>query len=74
MFVDPCIIVQFKKKIQQDATNVSEFLLFHIYIKLNMFRRYTAHHQEPKTALVASDFLYVEGRWTCSWWTLSGTV
>jgi len=22
----------------------------------------------------ASGFLYVEGCWTCSWWTLSGTV
>ena len=32
----------------------------------------TAHHQEPKTALAASGFAYVEGCWTCSWWTLSG--
>jgi hypothetical protein len=30
----------------------------------------TTHHQEPKTALAASGFLYVEGCWTCSWWTL----
>jgi len=37
------------------------------------FGRHTAHHQEPKTALTASGFLYVEGCWTCSWWTLSGT-
>jgi len=36
------------------------------------FRRYNAHHQEPKTALAASGFSYVEGCWTCSWWTLSG--
>jgi hypothetical protein len=28
----------------------------------------------PKTALAASGFSYVEGRWTRSWWTLSGTV
>jgi len=33
----------------------------------------TDHHQEPKTALAASGFSYVEGSWTCSWWTLSGT-
>jgi hypothetical protein len=33
----------------------------------------TAHHQELKTALAASGFLYVEGCWTCRWWTLSGT-
>ena len=31
----------------------------------------TAHHQEPKTALAASGFAYVEGYWTCSCWTLS---
>jgi len=38
------------------------------------FGRHTAHHQESKTALAASGFSYVEGCWTCSWWTLSGTV
>jgi len=36
--------------------------------------RHTAHHQELKTALATSGFSYVEGCWTCSWWTLSGTV
>ena len=34
----------------------------------------TAHHQEPKTAIAASGFAYVEGCWTCSCWTMSGTV
>jgi len=38
-----------------------KILLFHIYMKLNMFWRHTAHHQEPKTALAASGFAYVEG-------------
>jgi hypothetical protein len=38
-----------------------KILLFHIYVKLNMFRRHIAHHQEPKTALVTSGFSYVEG-------------
>ena len=38
------------------------------------FGRNTAHHGETKTALAASGFSYVEGWWTCSWWTLSGTV
>jgi len=38
------------------------------------FGRHTAHHQEPKTALAASGLSYVEGCWTCSWWTLSGTM
>jgi hypothetical protein len=48
-------------------------ILFHIYMKLNMFRANTAHHQEPKTALAASGFAYVEGCWTCSCWTLSAS-
>jgi hypothetical protein len=30
----------------------------------------TAHHQGPKTALAASGFSYMEGCWTCGWWTL----
>ena len=37
MFLDPCIAVKFKREIQQDAT-VYQNLLFHIYMKLNMFR------------------------------------
>jgi len=37
MFVDPCIVIQFIQKIQQDAT-VYQNLLFHIYMKPNMFR------------------------------------
>jgi fumarate reductase subunit D len=54
------------KKMQQCIKT----LLFRIYIKLNMFR---ATHR-PSSALTASGFLYVEGCWTCSCWTLSGTV
>jgi hypothetical protein len=38
------------------------------------FGPHTAHHKEPKTALAAFGFAYMEGCWTCSWWTLSGTV
>jgi hypothetical protein len=49
-------------------------LLFHTYLKLNMFRAKHRRHQEPKTTLAASGLSYVEGCWTCSWWTLSGTV
>jgi hypothetical protein len=30
------------------------------------FGRHTAHHREPKTALAASGFAYVEGCWTCA--------
>jgi hypothetical protein len=34
---------------------------------------HTAHHQEPKTALAASGFAYVEGCWTCGCWTLTAS-
>jgi len=29
------------------------------------FGRHTAHHPDPKTALAASGFAYLEGCWTC---------
>jgi hypothetical protein len=74
MFVDPCIIVQFIKKIQQDATMYQNFYYSIFIWSLTCFGWHTAYHQESKTALAASGFSYVEGRWTCSWWTLSGTV
>jgi len=73
MLVYPCIIVQFIKKNPTRCNNVSE-LYYSIFIRSSTcFGRHTAHHQEPKTALAASGFAYVEGRWTCSCWKLSGT-
>jgi len=51
-----------------------KILLFHIYLKLMCFGPHTAYHQEPKTALAASGFSYMEGCWMCSWWMLSGIV
>jgi len=41
MFVDPCIIVNSNWNSQQDVT-VYQNLLFHVYMKLNMFR--ATHH------------------------------
>ena len=38
------------------------------------FGQHATHHQEPKTALAASGFSYVEGCWMCSSWTLSGSA
>ena len=74
MFVDPCIIVQIIKKNPTRCNNVSK-LYYSIFIwNSTCFGRHTAHHHEPKTALAASGFSYVEGCWTCSWWTLSGTL
>jgi hypothetical protein len=54
------------------CNSVSKF--YFIFISSSTgFGRYTAHHQEPKTALAASDFAYVEGCWTRSWWTLTAS-
>jgi len=74
MFVDPCIIVQFIKKNPTRCNNVPKFYYSIFIWSSTCFRRHAAHHQEPKTALAASGLSYVEGWWTCSWWTLSGTV
>jgi hypothetical protein len=38
MFMDRCIIYNSYRNSQQDATVFQNFLLFHVYIKLNMFR------------------------------------
>jgi len=74
MFVDPCIIVQFIKKNPTRCNNVSKFYYSIFICSSACFGRHTAHHQEPKTAMAASGFAYVEGCWTCSWWMLSGTL
>jgi hypothetical protein len=55
-------------------TNVSKFYYSIFIWSSTCFGRHTAHHQEPKSALAASGFAYVEGCWTCRWWTLSGTL
>jgi len=74
MFMDPCIIVQFMKKNPTRCNNVSKSYYFIFTWSSTCFGRHTAHYQGPKTALAASGFSYVEGCWTCRWWTLSGTV
>jgi len=74
-FVDPCILVQFiKKKNPTRCNNVSKFYYSIFIWSSTCFGRHTAHHQVPETALAASGFSYVEGCWTCSWWTLSDTL
>jgi hypothetical protein len=72
MFLDPCIIVKFIKKNPIRCNNVSKFYYSILVLSSTCFGRHTAHHHEPKTVLAASGFLYVEGCWACSWWTLSG--
>ena len=72
--MNPCIIVQFIKKNPTRSISVSK-CYYPIFIwSSTCFGRHTAHHQEPKTALAATGFSYVEGCWTCSWWTLSGST
>jgi hypothetical protein len=69
MFVDLFI------KVLSVEKNLYQNFYYSVFIwSSTCFRWHTAHHQEPKTALAASGFSYVEGCWTCSWWTLSGTV
>jgi len=62
MFVNPCIIVQFIKKNPTRCNNVSKFYSIFMWSS-TCFGRHTAHHQEPKTALAASSFSYVEDCW-----------
>jgi hypothetical protein len=70
--VDPCIIVQFIKKNPTRCNKVLKFYYFIFIWSSTCFGRHTAHHQEPKTALTAPGFAYVEGCWKCGCWTLSG--
>jgi len=66
-------IHKFIKKNPTRCKSVPNFYYSIFILSSTCFGRHTAHHQEPKTALAASGFSYVEGCWTCSWWTLSGT-
>jgi hypothetical protein len=73
-FLDPCIMVKFIKENPTRCNNVSKCYNSIFIWRSTCFGRHTAHHQEPKTALAASSFSYVEGCWTSSWWTLPGTL
>jgi len=59
-----------QRKIQQDAAMYQNFIIPYLYEAQHVSGD-TIHHQEPKTALAVSGFSYVEGCWTCSWWTTS---
>ena len=66
-------ILHFIKRIPTKCINLSKFYYSIFIWSSTCFGRHTAHLQESKTALAASDFSYVEGWWTCGWWTLSAT-
>jgi hypothetical protein len=53
---------------------VSKFIIPYLFKAYQVSGAHIAHHQESKTALAPFGFACVEGCWTCSWWTLSGTV
>jgi hypothetical protein len=61
-------------KLLTTNTVYQNFIIAYLYEAQHVLGQHTTHHQEPKTALAASGFSYVEGCWICSWWTLSGTV
>jgi len=74
MFMDPCIIVQFiQKKNPTRCNSVSKFYYSIFTWSSTCFGRHTAHHQEPKTALLASGFAYMESCWTCGCWMLTAS-
>jgi hypothetical protein len=72
--VDPCILVQFIKKIQQDATVYQYFIIPYLYEAQHVLGdtppiiRSLKLHWQP---LVFHTWKVV---WTCSWYTLSGIV
>jgi len=63
-------IIHIKKPTR--CNSVSKFYFRFIW-SLTCFGQHTIHHQEPKTALAASGFAYMEGCWLCSCWTLSAS-
>jgi len=62
---------RFTKKIQQDATVYQNFISY--LHEAQHVSGDTTHCKEPKTALAASGFAYVEGCWTCSCWMLTAS-
>jgi hypothetical protein len=66
-----CSIVQYIKENPTRCNNVSNFYCSMFIWSSTCLGWHITHHQEPKTALAASGFLYVGGCWTCSWWTTS---
>jgi len=54
------------------CNSVSKFYFIFIWSSA-CFGQHATNHQEPKTALAASGFTYMEGCWTCSCWTLSAS-
>jgi len=65
------IHTEISNKMQQQCIKFYYYLF--IWIS-TCFGQHTVHHQEPKTALAASGFSYMEGCWTCGYWPLSVRV
>jgi len=67
-------LIGFIKKNPTRCKNISKFYYSIFIWSSECFGRHATHHQEPKIALAASGFSYVEGCCTCSWWTSSGSA
>ena len=73
-FMDPCIIVQFINKTQQDAKMYQNFIIPYLYEAQHVsgdtppIIRSLKQHWQP---LVFHTWKVI---WTYSWWTLSGTL
>jgi len=68
------MFVEFIKKNPTRCNNVSKFIIPYLYEAHYVSGDTRPIIRSPKTALAASGFSYVEGCWTCRWWTLSGTL
>jgi len=69
--MDLCIIVQFLQNNPTRCNSVTKFIIPYLHEAQTCFGRQTTHHQEPKTALAASGFAYMESCWMCGCWTLT---
>ena len=72
-FMDPCIILQFIKKNPTRCNNVSNFIITCLYEPQHVSGDTPPIIMSLKLHWQPLVFSYVEGCWTCSWWTLSGT-
>ena len=69
------LVTKFSEFHKENPTRRNSVSTFYFIFMWNSkcFGRHIAHRQEPKTALAASGFAYVEGCWTCSCWTLKAS-
>ena len=67
------LVTTYTSRNSKRKSNKMQHFYFILKWSSTCFGRHTAHYQEPKTALAASDFAYVASCWTCSCWTLTAS-